>query len=351
MATDKTRLTELATAVGLVYEPSVADPLRLRDLVVPGIDAEIWQPAVLPATEVGSPSRELLLRALDNGRAFRHTVLRGRRPDHVDWVGGSRAVWTSDIPRDLTVDGVWFIQAKYDSTCVLNTSPGSLVDDLLADHSPEARHSWFEEVALDQLQGFYRQVRSAVGVQLPGDPTGRGAGPLPEDVRDLDKAGRAQLKAWMRAPAASPASSSAAQDAAYAELCRAVSLETTLRWRHRLHASTLPQRTQMLFRMLRIAGGPYWLLGTKGHEPLRLRVADTRAWRERFELKRFDVLDAHAGQPQVNWRAEIRDGQDRHLVEGYCEIRWSHGKLQGNPECKVQVTTPPPLIPGYEPMS
>ena len=84
-------------------------------------------------------------------------------------------------------------------------------------------------------------------------------------------------------------------------------VETTLRWRHRLEAATLPQRTQMLFRMLRIAGGPYWLLGTKGHTPVQLRVADTRSWRERFELKRFTVVDAHAGQPQVDWRAEILD--------------------------------------------
>ena len=108
----------------------------------------------------------------------------------------------------------------------------------------------------------------------------------------------------------------------------------------------------MLFRMLRIAGGPYWLLGTKGKNPVQLRVTDTRTWRERFELKKFTVVDAHAGQPQVNWRAEIADkaATDRRHVEGYCEIRWSHGKLQGNPECKVQVTTALEQIPGYDPM-
>jgi hypothetical protein len=102
--------------------------------------------------------------------------------------------------------------------------------------------------------------------------------------------------------------------------------------------------------MLRIAGGPYWLLGTKGHAPVQARVVDTRAWRDRFELKRFGVVDAHAGQPQVNWRAEIldRSSGNRDAVDGYCEIRWSHGKLQGNPECKVQVTTPLEQLPGYE---
>jgi len=334
MATDKTKLTELGTAVGLIYEPSDGWDGALERLEIPGIATEVWQPVVLPATRPDSPSRELLLRALGNGRAFRRQVLRDRRPDRVEWSGGIRAVWTSDVPRDLTVDGVWFIQAKYDSTCVLNTSPGALVDELLVDHTLESRLSWFEEVALDQLQAYYEHVRASIALA-----------DLPTSVRDLDKAAKSVLKRAMRSRLPSPT-----EDAAYAELCRAVSLETVLRWRHRLHAATLPQRTQMLFRMLRIAGGPYWLLGTKGHAPVQLRVTDTRNWRERFELKRFTVVDAHAGQPQVDWRAEITDrvGGERRSVEGYCEVRWSHGKLQGNPECKVQVTTPLEQIPGYE---
>ena len=345
MATDRTRLTELATAVGLVYRPDLTELADLGQLEVPGIARETWQPAVLPATEVGAPQRDLLLRALDNGRVFRERVLKGRAPDRVEWLGASRSVWTSDVPRDLTVDGVWFIQAKYDSTCVLNTSPGSLVDDLLVDHTVEARRSWFEEVALDQLQAFYDRVRSAPGPDQSSALDLDTSAELPHDVRDLDHRTKGLLKARMRARPAS-----AGEEQAYGELCRAVSIETTLRWRHHLDAATVPQRTQMLFRMLRISGGPYWLLGTKGHAPLRLRVTDTRTWREQFALRRFSLLDAHAGQPQVNWRAEIvdRSSRQRHVVDGFCEIRWSHGKLQGNPECKVQVVTPLELVPGYE---
>ena len=334
MASTKTALTELATAVGLVYEPSRAGPLDLAGLQVPGIDASVWQPAVLPATRVGAPDRDLLLSALDNGRTFRVQVLGGRRPEQVEWLGAARSVWTSDIPRDLVVDGVWFIQTKYDSTCILNTSPSSLVDDLLVDHSIEARQSWFEEVALDHLQALYHVVQ----VELD-DPR------LPSDVRDLDPDAKAVLKAAMRSRPAT-----AAEDRAYAELCRAVSLETTLRWRHRLDASTKAQRSQMLCRLLRIAGGPYWLLGVKRHEPVRLRVVDTRTWRERYDLRSFHVTDAHAGQPQVDWRAVVADRTtgERQVIEGACELRWSHGKLQGHPECKVQVHTPLEQVPGYE---
>jgi len=336
VATDKTKLTELGTAAGLVYDPSAPWPDALTELEIPGIDPSVWQPVVLPHTAVHDPDKELLLRALANGHAFRQVVLLGRRPDHIEWTGAARSVWTSDIPRDLTVDGVWFVQAKYDSRCVLNTSPGALVDELLVDQAVESRLSWFEEVALGALQGYYEQVRA----QTPLEP-------LPDDVRDLTRADKALLKQAMRGrPATGP------EERAYAELCRAVSIETTLRWRHHLDAATLPQRTQMLFRMLRVAGGPYWLLGIKGQHPIQLRVTDTREWRERFELKRFVVTDAHAGQPQVNWRAEILDraAGERRPVEGYCEIRWSHGKLQGHPECKVQVTTPLEEIPGYAPM-
>jgi hypothetical protein len=336
MSTDKTKLTELGTAVGLVFEPTDPWPEGLERLEVPGIDPDRWRPVVLPAAVGRGERRALLLRAIGNGRAFRERVLRGRRPDLVEWTGTARSVWTSDIPRDLTVDGVWFVQAKYDSRCVLNTSPGALVDDLLVDHTVESRVSWFEEVALAELQAYYRQA--CARLPLTG---------LPDDVRDLDRAGKAALKAGMRDTRPSPAEADA-----YARLCRAVSVETTLRWRHRLDAASPAQRTQLLLRMLRIAGGPYWLLGTKGQVPVRLRVTDTRTWRERYELRRFEVLDGHAGQPQVDWRAVVTDRRDRstRAVAGYCEIRWSHGKLQGHPECKVQVTTPLEDLPGYEPM-
>lgn len=343
MASSRTKLTELGTAVGLVLEPSSRWPDALDELDVPGIGREVWHPAVAEAAARPGAERDLLLRAVDNGRAFRNVVLEGRRPRRIEWTGSARTTWTSDVPRDLTVDGVWFVQAKFDSTCVLNTSPASLADSLLADDGVATRRSWYAEVALDELAAYYDAVRADLGTGSLLQPTGDG---LPEDVRDLDGEHRRLLKAAMRSGTPSPA-----QEAAYAELSRAVSIETALRWQHRLRASSLSQRTQMLFRMLRIAGGPYWLLGTKGREPVRLAVVDTRTWRDRYELRAFDVTAARVGQPQVDWRALVRTaGGDDLAVEGHCEIRWSHGKLQGNPECKVQVDTPLARLPGYDPL-
>jgi hypothetical protein len=337
MATDKTKLTELGTAVGLCHDPSASWPESVETLDLPGIDAEVWRPVVLPVTATAHPDRTLLQRAIANGQTFRSTVLHGRRPHRIEWTGGSRSPWNSDVPRDLTVDHVYFLQAKYDSTCVLNTTPAAMVDHLLIDDGAGNRASWYETVALGALQDYYRCVRG----QAPLDD-------LPGDVRDLDMHHRRALKTWMRST--QPASVEAE---AYRELCRAVSVETAWRWEHRLRASSAPQRTQMLFRMLRVAGGPYWVLGTKGARPLRLAVTDTRTWRDRFTLKQFSVTAATAGQPQVDWRATVVDATTRETtaVEGFCEIRWSHGKLQGTPECKVQVATPLEALPGYEPMA
>jgi hypothetical protein len=346
MASTKTTLTELGTAVGLVYDPAIGFPDALDRATIPGLDADRWRAPVMAAARAGGADRQLLLRAIDNGRAFRQVVLRGRSPEHVAWTGGSRTTWTSDIPRDLTVDGVWFLQAKFDSTCVLNTSPAAMVDALLADDGVGPRRSWYEEVALDELQAYYRLVRQRAATARHGALDGLDDA-LPLDARDLEADHRRTLKAVLRSAAPSPA-----EDAAYLRLAKAVSIETALRWEHRLRASSPSQRTQMVFRMLRIAGGPYWVLGTKGAAPVRLAVTDTRSWRDRFELRRFDVTPGRAGQPQVDWRAEVleRATGDRRHVEGICEIRWSHGKLAGNPECKVQVATPLHELPGYDPM-
>lgn len=346
MASSKTRLTELGTAVGLTYDPGAPFPASIAEADVPGLATDVWRPTVLAAAEAGGSQRDLLLRALDNGRAFRQEVLGGRRPGHVEWSGGGRQTWTSDVPRDLTVDGVWFIQAKFDSTCVLNTSPAALVDSLLADDGVATRRSWYEEVALDELADYYARVRQRVAAHHQGALAGHDG--LPDDVRDLTADDRRAIKAGIRA-----SEPDAAEDEAYQRLSRAVSVETALRWAHRLRASTGAQRTQLLFRMLRIAGGPYWVLGTKGAAPVRLAVVDTRTWRDRFELRHLEVRPARVGQPQVDWEAEVRhrdDGTTRR-VEGCCEIRWSHGKLSGNPECKVQVHTPMADLPGYLPLA
>lgn len=340
MATARTRLTELGTAVGITWS---AEDLRRIDLAsaeIPGIEADQWRPAVLPALAPGSPDGSRVRRAIANGHAFRQEVLRGIAPHLVEWVGGSRNVWVSDVPGDLVVNDVYFVQAKYDgSRCLLNTAPSALFDDLLVQDGVRGRPSWFDEVAPDAHQHFYEVATSALDVALP------------QRVTELAGAHRRTLKGHFKQRGRGAGDD--AEHRAYRRLCEDVSEATAARWQASLDAASPTQRTQMLFRMLRLAGGRYWLLGDSRGEPVRLRVSDTRTWRQRFELRRFEVRAAGAGQPQVDWTATIRHADDdRHVeVDGFCEIRWSHGRLAGNPECKVQVVTPLAAVPGYSVMS
>lgn len=340
MPSTKTALTELGTALGLFWDLERPWPIAIEELEVPGIERGVWLPVIAPALEPGARARHLLHAALDNGRAFRRDVLEGRAPHLVEWTGADKSLWPSEVPRDLTVDHVWFIQAKHDSTCVLNTSPHAAFDLLLAETDTHTHQSWYAEVAPLELQAYYDTVRQATA---PGE--------LPPTVDELDGTARALLKTLMRQRdrQAEPHPDEVAR---YADLVTAVSVRTANHWQARLSRATAGQRIRLLLRMLRIAGGPYWLLGTKGHEPLRLEVIDTRRWRQRFDLRSFIAEPAEVGQPQVDWRAEVLERATRSVraIEGYCEIRWSHGKLQGAPECKVQVTTPLTELPGYDPM-
>lgn len=338
MPSAKTALTELGTALGLFWKPDDTWPRSVESISIPGIPDEVWRPRVAPALATGARDRDLLTLALSNGRAFRSQVLGGRAPRRVEWTGVDKSVWSSEIPRDLIVDDVWFIQAKHDSTCVLNTSPYSVFELLTAETDIAVHQSWYDDIAPHELEAYYDAVRQATA---PGE--------LPPTVHELGRPERLLLKQLLR-ERPSPTPDEADR---YAELCRVVSARTADRWQARLARATPGQRTRLFLRMLRISGGPYWLLGAKAGDALRLQVCDTRRWRTRFTLTTFTVDPAGAGQPQVDWHAVVTDRTDsrQRSVRGFCEIRWSHGKLQGSPECKVQVTTPLEDLPGYDPLT
>jgi hypothetical protein len=106
----------------------------------------------------------------------------------------------------------------------------------------------------------------------------------------------------------------------------------------------------LLWRLLRLQGAPYFLLGApREGEPLRLRVETPWDWRQAFRLRDFVIEAGERGQPEVRWRAVVTErerGVER-LVEGHVEVRWSHGRFCGVPEAKVYLDTPHNQVAGY----
>ena len=112
---------------------------------------------------------------------------------------------------------------------------------------------------------------------------------------------------------------------------------------------TLAERELLLWRMLRLASAPYFVLGAFPQESLRFRVATPWDWRQQYELRSFDVEPRASLQAVVDWRAVVRDRSTAALIEtnGHIEIRWSHGRFCGYPEAKVYLDTPHSCVPGY----
>jgi hypothetical protein len=335
VADDRTRVTELATALGTLGDREVGAALDRRPSEL-RVDARVWDQLV--ALHAGGGLAVEFATAFANGRALLEARdgLRGRPPLLVEWTGGRRPPGDEVAPIDLRIDHVYLVSCKYESDILANTSPARLFDGLLATSGAWDRGDWYGRVAPAAFQALYEGCRAAVGLtDLPDTP---GACTREQQVR-LGKAlaGRSFPDGGTRA--------------AYAELCRQVSEVSAGRWEARLEAGGAA-RDVMLWRLLRIGSAPYFVLGIdrRTGEPARYRIASPWDWRDEFELTGFEVTPGRAGQPRVDWRCDVwrrRDRDDRWTVTGHIEIRWSHGRFAQPPEAKVYLDTPMDRLPGY----
>ncbi|MDG2111078.1 MAG: hypothetical protein P8N02_00505 [Actinomycetota bacterium] len=328
MASIRTEVTELATALGMLGYDSSRRALLHRPQEFVDVDDEVWERFAAAADR---PEYRIdFAGAYRNGEVFAAASdgLRHRRPNLVEWKGGHRIPGQDQLPVDLRVDHVFLVSCKYASRILLNAAPASLfgVEGEVGD--------WFSHTALSAHQALYAEVRHELGIAE-----------LPPFVGDLAKHHRRELKValanndWGGACAA-----------AYVELTAEVSRASAAVWR--TSVSTKRQRETQLWRLLRIGPAPYYVLGSSKDRNLRLRVTTPWDWRRRFEFRDLEVWGEEAGQPRVAWLATVRDnelGADQ-AVAGHVEIRWSHGRFAQPPEAKVYLDTPHSEVPGYLPL-
>jgi hypothetical protein len=329
MADDRTEVTELGTALGMLGFDAVTDALEGRpcELVV---STDVWDR--LDTLFIAGGYRAEFESAFLNGRAFLHAheALRGRRPAVIEWTGGRKAPGAEVVPADLLIDHVYLVSCKYLSRIVVNASPHHLFDRLLTGGHGRRGADWFGEVAPTEHAALYAAVRDALDLELPAA------------VDALDTTQRRDLGHRLRA--GWPGDTVRLYEALVARVADA----SAERWRTAIGADA----ESMLWRLLRIGSAPYFVLGASSSGFLRLRIATPWDWRRRFELRALDVVPRSGGQPMVDWRAVVRerDSRTEQVVNGHVEIRWSHGRFAGRPEAKVYLDTPHAEIPGYFPL-
>jgi len=397
MPSDRTTVTELGTALGMLGLGDVDEAVRSRTAVMHSLSPEMWER--LAGLRAGGAYDAEFHAAFANGQAFLTAGdgLRGRLPQVVEWKGTGRAPGDEVAPIDLRVDHVYLVSCKYLSKILFNVSPTSIFDSLLfggpgRDGGRPAREvlpggDWFAEVAPAEYQALYETVRRAVAggtedvtswapaasrrerpglgpsaVALPGLGTsdaaplpvsasavpGVGAAPpvvlrdLPMRVVDLTAPQREALGQWLRSgwpPGAKDL---------YAALSGAVARASAGRWQAAMDGGAGAGEA-MLRRLLRIGSAPYFVLGSSVARSLRLRIATSWDWRQQFQLMGLTMEPQPGGQPRVGWEATVRDRVSRevHPVMGHIEVRWSHGRFGGLPEAKGYLDTPHHLVPGY----
>ena len=331
----RTELTEIVTGLGMLGIKSLDEALKERPPEMLNVSSSNFDR--LEKARTGGQHPLLFESAWKNGRAFLRSRdgLRGRRPRRVEWKGSHRPPGYEQVPADLRVDYVYMVSCKYRSRILHNASPVHLFDRLLSTRRGR-RINWYSEVAPYEYQNLYQACLKHLGTS-----------DLPESVNDLSSRNRKRLKkeferTWPPG-IVKP----------YRLFCNAVSRVSTDRWQKAL-SQHQALREEMLWRLLRLQSAPYFILGmTSSKCPVRFRVDTPWDFRQRYTFRSFEPeADTGAGQPTVNWRADLADKRSGApmLVEGHVEVRWSHGRFRGAPEAKVYLDTAIDQTPGYSPL-
>lgn len=322
-------VTELATGLGMLGAGTLEESLLGEPREMVSVSPELW--GVLRDLHQGGALRAEFQAAFANGRAFLRAsdALRSRTPEIVEWKGATRAPGDEVVPADLRIDHVYLVSCKYLSKIVLNTSPWHVFDRLLTGGHGQVGGDWYQEVASEALEKLYRSAVLGSGDEYP--PT----------LDSLSAVGRKGLARQLRGrwPLAMRAEAR--------EFAWAVATASVNRWSDVLVSDAA--REKLLWRLLRIGSAPYFVLGTDKDSNLRLRIQTPWDWKQQFRLVQFRFEARPSEQPVIDWVAVVEDIRSRvsREVRGHVEIRWSHGKFNGNPEAKVYLDTPHHRVPGY----
>ena len=324
----RTEITEIVTGLAMCGMAEVGLGLQHRPPQLLNVDDATWG-RVTGAWEAREYGQEFHA-AWANGSAFltAREGLRGKVPLRVEWKGPHKAPGDERVPADLRVDHVYLVSCKYLSSILHNAAPATLFDHRLGVTDTRIAN-WYAEVAPAEYRALYAAVRNDA---LPHDPA--------ELTRDERRALSATLK---------PGWPDGAR-ALYEELATVVARESAARWQAQLGRAVA--REEMAWRLLRLQGAPYFVLGTTDGDTLRVRVGTPWDWRQRFVLQAFEVAPEAGGQPRVSWRIAVHDretGEDR-VAAGHVEVRWSHGRFGQPPEAKVYLDTRHRDVPGYFPL-
>lgn len=337
MSKEKTVATEIACALGCLG-------LSLAREHAAGIEGCDEESLDLFAALVAAKNKETLLCHQAGKRLHADLTV---KPIKARWMGPQKTTNASAAAKDLYLvinesAGKIPVSVKDASDILWNGSASRFVEGIwdgeLGMDGTRGEH-WFLKKAPAEYEAFYL---SCGGPAQTGHAT---AAEYNKDCRDKKK--RKGFAAHAAQEVKKPAAG-----AAYKALCKAVSeasAEAVNGKIEKLKAKSKGKRLaealkNQLWEIFRVNSEPYFLCGTekkdKRKQAFVVRIPGKDEWARRFEIRDVKATAKSAGQPEMLVAFSIFDAEKdaTHSFSVRYEIRWSHGKFNGNPEAKIYKT-------------
>ncbi|MBF0274089.1 MAG: hypothetical protein HQK84_02540 [Nitrospinae bacterium] len=332
MARGQTVFSELTVALGIINGRfNKKSLLAIKNVGISGVESFLME---MSKYESSKNKWENALKLLKAGQAIGNWMCeQGFGKLDVSWIGHESTGSVEQASKDLEIlNANWRISIKENSNILINGSPERVFEKLpLAETDKGRGKDWFLHTASDELQSYFSTCN---GERITGCTT-------VVDYYERTK-NKKDKRAFSKHVAKLHREKNEAILNAYSKLCEKVSLGSTEIFNNQILKLKAEKNYKKKFEIIfheffRVNSVRYILAGIDKKEPFVIILNPSSEWGRMFEFLDIKAISKKAGQPEVLLRFYFKDKTNNQLfdIDLKAEIRWSHGKFCGNPECKL----------------
>ncbi|MBI1300014.1 protein kinase [bacterium] len=250
----------------------------------------------------------------------------------VRWEGPTQQANTVSMAKDLVAQNT-AISVKADSNVVFNLSLHSLFISIPSGSQTSARsENWYYKIAPDAFQAFYSCVRNKLAPDYP------------ENAADylLQVKGKKNRKRLANAIKQLAGEEAKECNRLYLEMCHEVAERSADLFNNSFAQSLngpakIAVIEQVIRNLFRIGDTSYILCGLDKNQEFAVKIPDLTTWKREWQFRDLVASpDLSRGQSVVDFVLNVETKRPRkpYTLGFHVQIRWGHGKLNGNPEAK-----------------
>lgn len=268
---------------------------------------------------------------------------------NIEWTGNDKTGSMSTVAKDIHIQNLNLrISVKENADVFINGSAENIFVQLPSGiFGRKVRgEDWFIQTAREELNNYFL---------LCGGEAYTGSKNIEEYYKTSTKETRKQFGSIVKLL---HDTKNISVMGAYALLCEKVSVKSAEIFNTNLSHFIATQKNTsnalqpIFYFFFRINGVKYILAGTEDSKPFAVYMQPGDTCVKRYDFLKIEAIPLQSGQPEVLLRFSFRDKLKKHHfdIDLKIEIRWSHGKFCGNPECKVYKKWKYTDLPWSEPL-